>query len=187
MAASQALQARYGRRAGWVRHHVARALDLLGAFAALRRVPWDEVERLVFVCQGNVCRSAYAEARARSLGLRAASLGLGARDGDRANAIAAERAAARRVDLAPHRATSALAARVASGDLLVAMEPGQLRPLASLFPGRRVTLLGLWATPPRPHVEDPYGLAPAYFDTCFDVVDSALRELARRAAGARLR
>ncbi len=187
MAASQAIQARYGRRAGWVRHHVARTLDLLGAFAPLRRVAWDEVERLVFVCQGNICRSAYAAVRARRLGLRSASFGLAARDGDRANAVAVERAAARAVDLASHRATSAPAARLEPGDLLVAMEPGQLPGLALLVPGRPMTLLGLWATPPRPHLEDPYGLSPAYFDTCFDVVDSALEEIARRASRARER
>src|SRR6266540_1650137 len=82
MAASQAIQARYGRRAGWLRHHVAWTLDRLGAFAPLRRIRWDDVERLVFICRGNVCRSAYADARARLAGLRSASFGLAARDGD---------------------------------------------------------------------------------------------------------
>src|SRR5207237_1259532 len=66
MAASQAIQARYGRRAGWLRYHMARTLDSVGAFAPLRRVAWNDVERLVFVCQGNICRSAYADARGRS-------------------------------------------------------------------------------------------------------------------------
>ncbi len=185
MAASQAIQARYGRRAGWLRHQAARTLDRLGAFARLRAVAWDEVERLVFVCQGNVCRSAYAEARARRLGLRAASFGLAARDGDSANGVAAARAAMRGVELAAHRATSAPAARLAPGDLLVAMEPAHLRALALVVPDRPATLLGLWATPPRPHLEDPYGLSPAYFDTGVDGVDSALEEIARRASRAR--
>ena len=144
-----------------------------------------EVERLVFVCHGNVCRSAYTEARARRLGLRSASFGLAARDGDRANPVAAERAAARGVDLAAHRATSAPAARLAPGDLLVAIEPAHLRGLALRALGRRGPLRGLWATPARPHLEDPYGLSPAYFDTCFDVVDSALEAIARRAPRAR--
>jgi protein-tyrosine phosphatase len=187
MVTRQAIEARYGRRAGWLRHEVARTLDRLGAFARLRRVAWDEVERLVFVCHGNVCRSAYADVGARRLGLRSAAFGLAARDGDRANAVAAERAAARGLDLASHRATSAAAVRLEPGDLLVAMEPAQLRGVARVAPDRPVTLLGLWATPPRPHLEDPYGLAPAYFDTCFDVVDSALEELARRARRARAR
>jgi protein-tyrosine phosphatase len=149
-------------------------------------VRWDEVERLVFVCHGNVCRSAYADARARGAGLRTASFGLRARDGDPANRLALERAAGRGVDLSGHRARSAAAAELGRGDLLVAMEPAQVRELARVAPSHPATLLGLWARPPRPHLEDPYGLSPAYFDTCFEVVDSAVDELARRAGRARV-
>ncbi len=181
MAASQAIQAQYGRRAGWLRHHLARALDRLGAFEPLRRVRWNDVERLVFICQGNICRSAYADARARLAGLASASFGLAARDGDRANPAAVERAAARGVDLSAHRAASASAALLRPGDLVVAMEPVQLRGLASIAPSAPATLLGLWARPPRPHLEDPYGLSLAYFDTCFDVIDGAVAEFARLA------
>jgi protein-tyrosine phosphatase len=186
VAAIPAIQARYGRRAGWLRHHVARTLDRLGAYAPLRRVRWDEVERLVFVCHGNICRSAYADVRARGAGLRTASFGLCARDGDPANRVALERAADRGVDLSGHRARSAAATGLGRGDLLVAMEPAQLRELARVAPAHPATLLGLWARPPRPHLEDPYGLSPTYFDTCFDVVDSAVQELARRATRARV-
>jgi protein-tyrosine phosphatase len=183
MPASETIQARYGRRAGWVRHHLARTLDRFGAFFPLRRVPWNEVERLVFVCQGNICRSAYADARARRAGLRSVSFGLGGRDGDCANTVASERAAARGVDLSAHRATSAAAFRIHRGDLLAAMEPAQLPALAKL--GAPATLLGLWATPPRPHLEDPYGLCAAYFDTCFEVIDSAVERIVRLAPRAR--
>jgi len=132
MAASQAIQARYGRRAGWLRYHMARTLDSVGAFAPLRRVAWNDVERLVFVCQGNICRSAYADARARLAGLRSVSFGLSARDGDCANSVALARAAARGVDLSAHRATSASAAPMRAGDLRIAMEPAQIRRLARL-------------------------------------------------------
>lgn len=187
MAASQATQARYGRRAGWLRHHVAWTLDRLGAFAPLRRVRWDDVERLVFICRGNVCRSAYADARARLAGLRSASFGFAARDGDCANPVALARAAARGVDLSAHRATSASAAHLNPGDLLIPMERAQLRSLALVAPSYPATLLGLWARPPRPHLEDPYGLSPAYFDTCFEIVDSAVEEIAKFAARAHTR
>ncbi len=185
MSGSQAIRALYGRRAGWVRHHVARTLDRLGAFAALRRVAWDDVERVVFVCHGNLCRSVYAEARARGAGLRTTSFGLAARDGDGADAVASSRSAARGLDLSAHRARRLSPDRLRPGDLLVAMEPAHLRRLALVAPSYPRTLLGLWATPPRPHLEDPYGLAPTYFDTCFDVVDRAVEEIARRARRAR--
>jgi protein-tyrosine phosphatase len=184
MAASEAIQAQFGRRAGWLRHHLARTLDRLGAFEPLRRVGWNDVERLVFLCQGNICRSAYADARARLEGLRSVSFGLAARDGDRANPVALERAAVRGVDLSAHRATSASAVRLRPGDLVVAMESVQLRGLALIAPSVPATLLGLWAQPPRPHLEDPFGLSLAYFDTCFDVIDAAVVEFARLATRA---
>ena len=180
--ALDSLHARYGRRAGWLRHHLAAALNRLGAFQPLTRVPWRKVKRIVFVCQGNICRSAYAEARARSQGLRTASFGLGAREGDEANRTALARAAARGVDLRPHRAS--VMPETLPGDLLVAMEPAQAARLTKLTQAP-VTLLGLWADPPRPHLEDPYGLSDAYFDTCFGVIDSAVARLGQLAPGAR--
>lgn len=178
----ESLHARYGRRAGWLRHHLAATLNRLGAFEPLTRIRWHDVRRLVFVCQGNICRSAYAEARAKALGLRAASFGLGAHEGDRANPTALARAAARGVDLLPHRASSLSPAL--PGDLLVAMEPAQVARLAKRTTAP-LTLLGLWAAPARPHLEDPYGLSEAYFDTCFEVIDAAIVRIARLAPGTR--
>lgn len=180
---SDNLQTRYGRRKGFVRHHVARVLDALGANRAQRDIEWSRVRRLIFVCQGNICRSAYAEASARRLGLRAASFGLDAGEGAPANPTAIDRAARRGIDLTPHRARRASASLVGDGDLLVAMESGQVASLARLTPAK-ATLLGLWATPPRPHLEDPYGLSPLYFETCFDVIDSAMAQIAKLARDA---
>jgi protein-tyrosine phosphatase len=181
----------YGRRAGLLRHGFARSLELLGAYEDARAVRWAEVRRLVFVCQGNICRSAYAAAKAQALGLAAASCGLAARKRDSADRRAVARAAARGIDLRAHRATSADTFVVADGDLLLAMEPRQLRSLGavgrcSCSPARlaQSTLLGLWSSPPRPHLEDPYGLSPAYFDTCFATIDSALQTIAPLARGA---
>jgi protein-tyrosine phosphatase len=189
------LATRYGRRAGLLRHGFARSLELLGVYEDVRAVRWAEVRRLVFVCQGNLCRSAYAAAKAQALGLAAASFGLAARERICADPRAVARAAARGIDLRDHRTTSAAAFVVASGDLLLAMEPRQLRSLGALgqdgWSGRapaqlpQRTLLGLWSSPPRPHLEDPYGLSSAYFDTCFAAIDSALQAIAPLARGAR--
>src|SRR3982074_2051535 len=123
------LATRYGRRAGLLRHGFARSLALLGVYEDARAVRWAEVRRLVFVCQGNLCRSAYAAAKAQALGLAAASCGLAARQRFCADPRAVARAAARGIDLCAHRTTSATAFVVANGDLLLAMEPRQLRSL----------------------------------------------------------
>lgn len=176
------VSSQYGRKSGWLRHQLASLLDRVGAHAAMRQVDWAAVSRLVFVCQGNICRSAYAEARARQSGLVAASFGLGARDGDHANPIAQEVASKRGVDLGSHRAISREHFVPRPGDLLLPMERSHLSGLAGL--GAPVTLLGLWASPPRPHLEDPYGLSRDYFDTCFGVIDDALGRISSLSRGA---
>lgn len=126
--------------------------------------------RLVFVCLGNICRSAYAEKLAASLGLPAASVGLststGAPSPDEARAAALRHG----VDLSAHRAVNWSDFEVRPGDLFLAMEIRQARELRRRL-GRRadvgVTLAGFWCTPALPHLHDPFTLSPAYFDTCF--------------------
>lgn len=67
------------------------------------------------------------------------------------------------------------------GDLLVGMEPGHGIALARRCPDARVTLIGLWSHPRRPHLHDPhYTLADDYFDTCYAVIDSALATMRER-------
>jgi protein-tyrosine-phosphatase len=58
----------------------------------------------LFVCTGNTCRSAYAEAYARARGIDAASAGTSARDGERSPADAVAVASERGIDLNEHRA-----------------------------------------------------------------------------------
>jgi protein-tyrosine phosphatase len=172
------LRARYGSARGLARLWLAR-LRPMGRFA---EIDWDMVERLVFVCTGNVCRSPYAEARARESGLAAVSAALRGAPGALADAQAAAAARAVGIDLAAHRAQTVDQVEVDRGDLLVAMEPWQADALASRFAGRpgvQVTLLGLWSTPRRPHLHDPHRLCDDYFRTCFAVIDSAVAAMRR--------
>ena len=171
------LRVRYGGRRGWARHGATRLLHALGGLRRYEAVDWGRVGRLVFVCQGNLCRSPYAEARARALGLPAASFGLEA-GGEAADPVARAVARRRGLDLGRHRPRPAEALR--PGDLLLGMEPWQAgRLLDAAPPGAQVSLLGLWARPARPHLQDPYGLPAAYFDTCFAVIDNAVAWVAR--------
>jgi hypothetical protein len=69
-----------------------------------------------------------------------------------------------------------------SSDLLLAMEPLQVKtlfPLATSF-GAQLTLLGLWCSPERPYLQDPFGLAEAYFQNCFSFIDSAVEGIHQR-------
>ncbi len=66
------IRPRFGTLRGLVRLALSYPQLFLGLGAG-RPVDPATVRRLVFVCQGNICRSAFAEAAARRAGLRAAS------------------------------------------------------------------------------------------------------------------
>lgn len=176
----------FGRRSGVIRHAQGLLHYHLGYLAALAQVDPTRVRRLVFVCKGNICRSPYAEARAKRLGLAAVSAGIDACTGASANESAIRIAELRGIDLKTHSAARVDSLELDSGDLLVAFEPSQVSALAeeALWSGAQLTLLGLHSRPLRPHLEDPYGLSDAYFNTCYSLIDSGLERLASKLAGA---
>jgi protein-tyrosine phosphatase len=167
---------RYGGRRALLRHLASVSLMRLGRFHEYRAVNWSQVERLVFVCKGNICRSAYAEARASSAGFPAASFGIAAIPDATADASAISHAAARKISLSAHRTTGFEAFERLPGDLLVCMEPPQAKIVAKLCANSapQVTLLGLWARPVRPWLSDPYGSGDGYWRSCLDTIDSGI-------------
>jgi protein-tyrosine phosphatase len=176
---SRDVRQQHGRKKAWVRHQATTWLRRLGVYSELETFDASRVLRLVFVCAGNVCRSRYAEARARALGFEAGSFGLSA-DGRSPPDAAAVLAARRRgIELLPRASRRADDVRPTAGDLLVAMEPHQARALRRAHPRAQVTLLGLWCGTPRPVLAEPYGLSDAYFDTCFGCIDEAVGTLVR--------
>jgi protein-tyrosine phosphatase len=175
----------YGGRRGYLEHVRTRALYALGAYRSARDIEWAAVTRLVFVCKGNICRSPYASARASLLGVPSASFGLDAAEGAPADPAAWRAARSRAVDLSAHRSARRESCRITDGDLLVVFEPSQLAEIKRRHADRmpRVTLLGIWAQPIRPHIQDPYGRSDRYFQSCFTIIDANIAELVRRMAG----
>jgi Low molecular weight phosphotyrosine protein phosphatase len=88
----------------------------------------------------------------------------------------------RGIPLAEHKARDLKEFDFRSGDLLVAMEPRQVRAMSAALPPVpcQLTLLGLWSRPSRPHIHDPHRLSEAYWGRCFDVIDSAVLTIADR-------
>ncbi|WP_303905783.1 arsenate reductase/protein-tyrosine-phosphatase family protein [Thiohalomonas denitrificans] len=142
------------------------------------QVDFHTVRRVVFVCKGNICRSAYAHARARQLGLYTDSFGLEA-DALHADADAIQNATARQLDLSAHTPKAPHQLRLTETDLLAAMEPQQCLQLEKQYPNAQITLLGLWASPRRPYIHDPYGHGSRYFQACFSTIDSAVDCIAK--------
>lgn len=184
----RAIDRRFGTHRGLVRLALSYAECLTPDGRRYLAPAFHRVRRVVFVCQGNICRSAYADAYARPSGLPIASCGLMTTSGLPANETALAIAGARGVDLASHRTTRIEDLASVEGDLYVVMEFRQARRLAlilkerGLRPGSDtwITLLGRWGRPPRPHIHDPHTLSREYFETCLDVVERSTDGLIER-------
>jgi peptidoglycan/LPS O-acetylase OafA/YrhL/protein-tyrosine-phosphatase len=174
---------RFGSHRGLVRLAIANGLWFFGPYRRYGRVDFSKVRRLVFVCQGNVCRSPFAHhlAQQRLTAVPVCSIGLGTGSGHPADALAAEVAADFGVDLSAHRTTAVADFPIQSGDLFLVMEDRHLWQLAPLLYGRdvQVGLLGLWYRPPLALIYDPHRLTRGYFTTCFRRIAGALDGLQR--------
>ena len=171
----------YGGKRGYLDHLQALLMCRVGAYRSAGHINWSHVERLVFVCKGNICRSPYASARAMSLGANACSCGFQATIGSTADPAAIRNAALRRLDLTSHRSTSVASFQGSETDLIIVFEPAQLIEAQRHYGVRsQITLLGLWSRPRRPWLQDPYGRSDRYFQQCFSVIDAAVLELVKK-------
>lgn len=176
------LEQRYGGRRQLLKHVAAGIRLRAGGWRAEQNVNWSMVRRVVFICSGNICRSPYAAARARLLGIESASCGLAASGGAGADPAAARNAAMRHVDLSTHRSRPYEGFEVSEGDLLVMFEPNQVTSLNGHSAGAQVTLHGLWALRRQPYIADPYGRSDHYFQHCFTLIDQGVATIAQRLA-----
>lgn len=168
----------YGTWRGLLRSVLAHGEIMLGRHRPLLPDPAD-IRRLVFVCHGNICRSAYAQGLARAAGLDATGFGLATSAGAAAHPPLVAAAAARGTDLSQHQSQRVEDYVPQAGDLLLVMEVRQMRRIAAdprlgALPRQ---LLGLYAAPPTPHIHDPYGLSDAYLPACLRRIEAAVAAL----------
>lgn len=126
------------------------------------------MNRVLFVCSGNTCRSPLAEgllrvaARRRGLTVRAASAGTFAHPGEPASLLAARVARERSVDLSGHRARRLEPEQIAAADIVVGMTEAHLDAVRYLDPANRTAVLAT-AWLPGNHgargapIPDPFG------------------------------
>ncbi len=173
----------FGTHRGLVRLAIANGLWFLGPYRRYGRVDFAKVRRLVFVCQGNICRSPFGHHMAQKLiaNVPICSLGLGAGSGHPADSLATEVAQDFGVDLLPHKTTALDDFVIETGDLFLVMEDRHLRALAPSLVGHdvQVALLGLWCRPPLALLYDPHRLTRSYFKTCFHRITQAVEALKR--------
>jgi protein-tyrosine phosphatase len=174
------VQSRHGTTRGWVRSVLADGEYLLGRLERFTHPRPERVRRLVFVCLGNINRSAFAAAVAAQRGAAVVSIGLSTTTGAPATPMAQQCATDFGLDLSSHRATDLGDYRFEEGDLLLAMETRHARQLEAVgIPPGAIALLGHWSSPHRIHLHDPHTLSEAYFRTCLTLLHAAVRGLIR--------
>lgn len=141
-------------------------------------------QRILFVCLGNIIRSAFAAEllRARSLGrphLRLRSAGLDATPDRPADPTAVQRARRFGVNLSAHRTPRLDRSDIEEADVLLAMEIDQVMEIRRLFPQYRHTvyLFGCLTDEGPLDVADPVYAPKDVFEACFERIDRGVRRI----------
>lgn len=148
--------------------------------------------RVLIICQGNICRSPYAEHKLRqlvsssgqSVKLSTLSAGLNTRSGLAADPDALRIAGELKVDLSSHSTRELSQELIDSAQLLIVMTPAQKKELLQRFQVSSEKLLLLAALDPRPfsgvEIRDPYEQGDEAFRRTYEQINLSLSELIRK-------
>jgi len=146
---------------------------------------------ILFICQGNVCRSPFAEGFLRKIvgdrnlrGIRSLSAGIDVRVSAPSPDLAVRVAKTLAVDLIDHRSKPVTAEMIEDSDMIFAMEHRQAIFLRRTFPAHvpKIFLLSLFDTDPPPagdpasryNIPDPYGKSEQDFWKCFRKIEGSI-------------
>ena len=171
----------FANHRGLIRTGLADLMWRLGPYQKYGRVNWEKVRRLVFICQGNICRSPFAHYLAQAIdhNLPINSFGLATTTGSPANSTAIDVAAGYGLDLSCHRAIDITDFKIEDGDLLIVMEDRHIARLCGHLNELdvQICLLGLWCRPRFALLYDPFDCHRDYFVSCFDRIERAVNNL----------
>ncbi|MDJ0806102.1 MAG: phosphotyrosine protein phosphatase [Gammaproteobacteria bacterium] len=175
------IERNYSTRRGFARTLWHQSIYYFGGYRDYLNIDWGSVKRLVFICKGNICRSAYSEAFAKALKIESISCGLDTIERAPANPDAIRIAMRRGISLTEHKTQPIMYLTLCKTDLLVVMEPWQALFLKqNLVREHQITLLGLWSKPIRPHIQDPFGASAEYFELCFNHIEDYVKKIANK-------
>jgi protein-tyrosine-phosphatase len=169
-------------------HRFRRAPDITGLakrFDALTMAA--DQTNVLFICQGNICRSPYAEQRLRQVlgadsSIQITSAGMLPRNRRPSPAYAREAAGARSVDLAAHLSQYASREQVDAATVILAFDEINLRSFAARYPDQtgKLCLLGLFRKEAWQEIQDPDGRGAQVFARVYQQIDDSLAQLAAR-------
>lgn len=171
---------RFGSKRGLLRYCIDGLYCRIGVYRNYTR--WENrPDRLVFVCQGNICRSALAERVFRSHSdISAISLGLNTDTGKGANPrLSAFARETRKIDLSSHRTTSIEDYVASPGDVFVCMEARHIRAIENLGYKGPFLLLGAFGAKKTFRIHDPYSANDTFMVKTIDDIVYHTVELAK--------
>jgi protein-tyrosine-phosphatase len=152
---------------------------------ALNNVAGGNV-RVVFVCQGNICRSPFAEAMlrtrlsAQSGSVTVASFGMLPRPGRATPAVGIMAAAAKGIDLRTHRSAHLSRAQAEAATVIFVFDDINRRAILDRYPDLRVPIfqIGDFAARPIGRIDDPIDGDHAVYAATYDAIEASVIALA---------
>jgi protein-tyrosine-phosphatase len=179
------------------KYHLNVWIDYLTRLArrrtARRRLSEAKAGAVLFVCQGNLCRSPFAAAVLKGLLSRSDSVSLESRSAGLLQAgrtppkEAVRAARAFGVDLAAHRSRSISPELLREATLIMVMTQEQKRVIQQRFGRLAAPILLLGDLDPVAgdrDIIDPWGQALDVFETCYQRIDRCVTEVARAVTSA---
>lgn len=144
------------------------------------------ISSIIFVCKGNVCRSAFAELRLRYLldskSVQVDSCGIDVDQGDYAPVDSVSVATEYSCSLEGRRSKGLSGCDFQSADLICPMEYRQYKRLLQLYPEKKENIVLLRNLAPFPwrlfcNIDDPYGLGIKEFRRVYRLIDRSLLQI----------
>ncbi len=179
----QKADSRLGGKRGIKTLYAGLVAKLLGKHRNFSEIRWDKVERLIFLCTGNVCRSAYAEAYVEAYAaaheLQVMSCGINALTNSTANHTAIQVSEERGFKLFDHRSINVDDVIFEPTDLVLGFDMTHVDKLLAVSTkfDCQVSLVGIWGNVPSNVLPDPYGCSAEYFHHSFDWIERSIDKI----------
>ena len=146
------------------------------------------IRHVVFVCTGNICRSAFSEyalkKKLKHRNVKIESCGLDVTQAICSPVEAVTAGQLYGVDLTEHRSKGVMDCDLLNADLIVPMDYGHYRRLVADYPQYKMKIFLLRDFHTFPYslvcnIHDPFGLAQDEFERCFGIIQRCLKGIAK--------